>query len=83
MKSPKTTKATFILKYDNGIDRWGYPLDNEDWSKDYFHCGDVFLLKIGEQMLKCHIEMDNDWYIISGNQRFRLHPREHYEIIIL
>lgn len=82
MKSTKIAKATSILKYDRETDRWGYPQGNDDWLIDYLHCGDVFLLKIGEHSLKCRIEMDNDWYVISSKTRFKLHPKETYEIQI-
>ncbi|WP_052339457.1 DUF5348 domain-containing protein [Gorillibacterium massiliense] len=82
MKSTEITPASSILQYDKEYDRWGYQSGKEAWLIDYLHCGDVFYLEIGEQKLKCRIEMDNDWYVISSNKRFKLHPKEQYEIII-
>lgn len=82
MIQTKLTQASLTLQYDKENDRWAYQSGKKAWLIDYLHCGDVFHLKIGEQKLRCRIEMDNDWYVISSNKRFKLHPNEKYEIQI-
>ncbi|MBP1906321.1 hypothetical protein J2Z32_002970 [Paenibacillus turicensis] len=67
------------MQYDSQLDRW-YALDFEPLD---LHCGDTFLMEIGEHVISCRIELDSDWYIISNNLRFRLHPSQTYHIKLL
>lgn len=75
-------KSTYILQYDSNNQRWS-ALSREK-SKEYpMHCGESFVICLGQIKLKCRLEMDSDWYIIcNNNKRFALHPKEKYEINI-
>lgn len=67
------------LNYDKSTDRWYTVTKNNEYP---MHCGEAFLIKIGNVKLPCRLEIDNDWYVISNGIKIRLHPKEQYEIII-
>lgn len=69
-----------ILQYDSELDRWYATFGEENDEEIDMHCGDTFIMELEEHLVHCRIEMDTDWYIISGNKRLRLHPKEKYRI---
>lgn len=45
-------------------------------------CGDPFDINIAGHWVPCRLEMDIDWYILIEDERFRLHPKTKYQVIL-
>ncbi len=65
------------LSYDSDDDCW-YAVNG---TKRYvLHCGETLEFLMGGQMVPCRLEVSHDWYIITPEHRFVLHPQERYVV---
>lgn len=71
-------QTKYTMRFDANQDRWY--TTSEDNHQSPIHCGETFIILLAHNKIQCRIEMDSDWYIIFGNKRFKLHPKETYEI---
>jgi len=69
----------YKLSYEQNTDRWH--AITQDGSPPYaLHCGDSLIIQVAERFLSCRIEMDWDWYLLIGENKFRLHSKEVYSV---
>lgn len=69
------------LLYDPKSKRWhAYEEDNYCCP---LHCGDQICIRVETRYFPARIELDNQWYVYIGEQKFRLHPKQQYDAILM
>lgn len=66
-----------VLSYDAADDRWYAAMGSKRYP---VHCGETFRFRIGGHLVPCRVELSQDWYVWTPEQRFRLHPQETYVV---
>ena len=81
MKKEKPTLPVHQIVYCSTSERWhAY---NEDIYCCPIHCGDGFCIRIKDRYFSVRIELDKEWYILIDEDKFRLHPKQKYDVILL
>jgi hypothetical protein len=63
--------------YDKKSDRWCVELEDGSYE---LHCGDGFEIYLGQQVLRCRIEKDREWYVIFKDTNFNLRKSSTYQV---
>lgn len=69
----------WTMRYDPEYNRWMVELEGQRYD---LHCGEVFVLSIGQYYIPCRIELGNDWYIILPGAQFILRQWDTYKVQI-
>lgn len=67
------------MHYNNEDDRWYVRLATREVA---LHCGEFLQIILENCVMPCRIELDESWYIIMAQNKFILHPRERYTVVI-
>lgn len=47
------------------------------------HCGDFISIRVKDRYFPARVELDTQWYLLIDDIKFRLHPKQKYEVILL
>jgi|GraSoiStandDraft_2_1057267.scaffolds.fasta_scaffold717636_1 Domain of unknown function (DUF5348) len=47
------------------------------------HIGDSISIRIKDRYFQAQVERDTQWYISIEDEKFRLHPKQKYDVILL
>lgn len=47
------------------------------------HCGDPICIRVKDRYFQARVELETQWYVIIEDQKFRLHPKQKYDVILL
>ena len=47
------------------------------------HCGDSICIRVETRFFPARIELDTEWYIFIKDMKFRLHPKQKYDAVLL
>ncbi len=69
------------LKYDRLTKRW------HAYEGNTYCCpiqrGDPVCIRVKDRYFQASVEMDTQWYVLIEQDRFRLHPKQKYDVILL
>jgi len=68
------------LKYSQPLERW-HAYDGEMYYGP-IHCGEGFCIRIKDCYFKACMELDTHWYVFIDHEKFRLHPKQIYDVIL-
>ena len=46
-------------------------------------CGDGFCIRVKDRYFTARLEIDRAWYVLIDADKFRLHPEQIYDVILL
>lgn len=69
------------LIYDPKTKRW-HAYEGRNY-RCPLHCGDYIDIRVKTHYLPARIERDTQWYVIIEDLKFRLHPKQIYEAILI
>ena len=47
------------------------------------HCGDSICIRVKDRYFLARVERDTQWYLLIEDDKFRLHPKQKYDAILL
>ena len=65
------------LRFHDDEDRWYVQWRNQSYP---LSCGTSLALRMAGRYVPCRLELSHDWYIITAEKRFVLHPKEVYDV---
>ncbi len=74
-------RAIHKLKYLDSLERW-HAYDGDTYFGP-IHCGDSFYIQIENYYFQARMELDAQWYMLIGIDKFRLHTKQSYDVILL
>jgi hypothetical protein len=47
------------------------------------HCGDSICIRIKDRYFEARVELDSEWYVLIEEDKFHLHPKQTYDVILM
>lgn len=69
------------LIYEPETERWHAYEENNYCCQ--LHCGDPICIRVESRYFPARIELDTEWYVFIDNMKFRLHPKQKYDAILM
>ena len=80
-KKASQPKESHQLKYSLAHERWHvYEGDTYCYA---IHCGDGFSIRVKDCYFTARMELDTHWYVLIDMDKFQLHPKQTYDVIML
>jgi hypothetical protein len=81
LKKESRIQGIYNLKYSQPLERW-HAYDGDTYYCP-IHCGDGFRIRVNDSFFTARMELDNHWYVVIHTDKFRLHPKQNYDVILL
>lgn len=69
------------LLYDSKTKRW-HAYEGNSYCCP-LHCGDPICIRVETRYFQARIELDTEWYVFIDDMKFRLHPKQKYDAILM
>jgi hypothetical protein len=74
-------KHVHKLVYNRSSKRW-HAYNEGNYCSPIF-CGDPICIRVKDRYFQARIEKDTAWYVLIEGIKFRLHPKQKYDAILL